>query len=51
MSLYLGRLGHSVPVGSGQTEVTVAYSVQDLIWGVLGSVGEWSKTDGSKGDR
>lgn len=40
----LGGVGHSVPVASCQTEVTVAYPVQDLIRGVLRSVGKWSKT-------
>lgn len=46
--LYLGSVRHSVPVASRQAEVTVAYSVQDLIGGVLRSVGKWSKTDGRK---
>lgn len=44
--LYLGGVGHGVPVASSQTEVAVAYPVQDLIRGVLGSVGKWSKTGG-----
>lgn len=46
--LYLGSIRHSVPVASSQTEVTIAYPVQDLIWGVLRSIGKWSKTGGRK---
>lgn len=46
LQLYLGSVGHGVPVSSSQTEAAVAYPVQDLIWGVLGSVGKRSKTGG-----
>lgn len=46
LELYLGGVGHGVPVASRQTEVTVAYPVQDLVRGVLGSVGKGSKTGG-----
>lgn len=48
---YLGSIRHSVPVASSQAKVTVAYPVQDLVGGVLRSIGKWSKTGWRKVDR
>lgn len=51
MDLYLGHIRYSVPVATGQAEVTVTYPVQDFVGGVLRPVGEWSKTCERKVDR
>lgn len=51
MELNLGISRHSVPVSSSQTEVTIAYPVQDLIGGVLRSIGKRSKADGRNAGR
>lgn len=48
MDSYLGGIRHRVPVTTSQTEVAVAYPVQDFIWSVFRSVGKWSETDEHK---
>lgn len=51
LELYLCHIRHSVPVATGQAEVTVPYPVQDLIGGVFRPVGKWGKTGERKVDR
>lgn len=51
VSPHLGGVRHSVPVAPAQAEVAIADPVQDLIRGVLGSVGKWRKAGEESGHK